>query len=98
MVSAMLDGGARSQLATTRFGDVRWVPSIDSTNRHLLQEARAGAAEGTVVVADHQWSGRARLARTWVAPQGSALLATGLVRPGLPPARLRILSSITALA
>src|SRR5436853_130618 len=62
MVSAMLDGGARSQLATTRFGDVRWVPSIDSTNRHLLQEARDGAAEGTVVVADHQGSGLARQA------------------------------------
>ena len=76
MVSAMLDGGARAQLATTRFGDVRWVPSIDSTNRHLLQEARAGAAEGTVVVADHQGSGRGRLDRTWVAPPGSSLLTS----------------------
>ena len=98
MVSAMLDGGARSQLATTRFGDVRWVPSIDSTNRHLLQEARAGAAEGTVVVADHQGSGRGRLDRTWVAPPGSSLLASVLLRPELPPERLHLLTSIMALA
>jgi len=94
----MLDGGARSQLATTRFGDVRWVPSIDSTNRHLLQEARAGAAEGTVVVADHQGSGRGRLDRTWVAPPGSSLLASVLLRPELPPERLHLLTSIMALA
>src|SRR5256885_3881939 len=98
MVSAMLDGGARSQLATTRFGDVRWVPSIDSTNRHLLQEARDGAAEGTVVVADHQGSGRGRLDRTWVAPPGSSLLASVLLRPELPPERLHLLTSIMALA
>jgi BirA family biotin operon repressor/biotin-[acetyl-CoA-carboxylase] ligase len=94
----MLDGGATSRLATTRFGDVRWLPSIGSTNRHLLQEARGGAAEGTVVVADHQESGRGRLDRAWVAPPGSSLLVSVLLRPDLPLERLHLLTAVVALA
>ncbi|HWC39452.1 MAG TPA: biotin--[acetyl-CoA-carboxylase] ligase [Acidimicrobiales bacterium] len=94
----MLDGGATSRLATTRFGDVRWLPSVDSTNRHLLQEARAGAPEGTVVVADHQASGRGRLDRAWVAPPGSSLLVSVLLRPDLPLERLHLLTAVVALA
>jgi BirA family biotin operon repressor/biotin-[acetyl-CoA-carboxylase] ligase len=94
----MLHGGARSRLATTRFGDVRWLPSIDSTNRHLLREARAGAAEGTVVVADHQESGRGRLDRVWVAPPRSSLLLSVLLRPDLPLERLHLLTAIVGLA
>jgi BirA family biotin operon repressor/biotin-[acetyl-CoA-carboxylase] ligase len=98
MVSSMLDGGARSQLASTRFGDVRWLPSTGSTNRHLLEQARADAPEGTVVVADHQDSGRGRLDRAWVAPPGSSLLVSVLLRPELPLERLHLLTSIMALA
>ena len=47
----------------------------------MLDEARAGAAEGLVVVADHQTAGRGRLGRTWVAPPGSSLLVSVLFRP-----------------
>src|SRR5205085_11091393 len=53
----------------------------DSTNTRLLDEARAGAPEGLVVVADHQTAGRGRLGRTWVAPAGSSLLVSVLFRP-----------------
>jgi BirA family transcriptional regulator, biotin operon repressor / biotin---[acetyl-CoA-carboxylase] ligase len=98
MVSAMLDGGARTQLASTRFGDIRWLPSIDSTNRYVLDEAKAGAAEGAVVVADHQEAGRGRLDRDWVAPAGSSLLVSVLLRPDLPLERLHLLTSVVAMA
>ena len=94
----MLDGGARAQLASTRFGDVRWLPSIDSTNRSVLDEARRGAAEGVVIVADHQEAGRGRLDRDWVAPAGSSLLVSVLLRPDLPLERLHLLSSVVAMA
>ena len=56
--------------------EVRRFASIDSTNRYLLDEARAGAPEGVVAVADHQDAGRGRLGRTWER-------AAGLVAPGL---------------
>src|SRR5947208_2273673 len=61
--------------------EVRRFAELDSTNRWLLDEARAGAAEGLVVVADHQTAGRGRLGRTWVAPPGSSLLVSVLFRP-----------------
>ena len=48
--------------------DIRCFDSIDSTNRYLLEEARKGAADGVVAVADHQTAGRGRLGRRWEAP------------------------------
>jgi len=61
--------------------DVRRFESIDSTNRYLLDEARAGAPEGVVAVADHQTAGRGRQGRSWVAPPGGSLLVSVLLRP-----------------
>jgi BirA family transcriptional regulator, biotin operon repressor / biotin---[acetyl-CoA-carboxylase] ligase len=60
---------------------VRWVDEVDSTNRVLMDEARAGAAGGEVLVADHQTAGRGRLSRTWTAPPGANLLVSVLLRP-----------------
>jgi len=60
--------------------EVRRYGSLDSTNRLLLDEARAGAPEGLVLVADHQTAGRGRLGRSWGAAPGSALLVSVLVR------------------
>jgi BirA family transcriptional regulator, biotin operon repressor / biotin---[acetyl-CoA-carboxylase] ligase len=53
---------------------------LDSTNRHLLDAARSGVADGMVVVADVQTAGRGRLDRSWQAPPGSSLLVSALVR------------------
>ena len=41
-----------------RFTDIRRFDSIDSTNQYLLDEARRGAPEGVVAVAEHQSAGR----------------------------------------
>jgi BirA family biotin operon repressor/biotin-[acetyl-CoA-carboxylase] ligase len=77
---------------------VRRFAEIDSTNRYLLDEARSGAPEGVVVVADHQTAGRGRLGRTWTAPAGSSLLMSVLLRPTLPPARMHLVTAAMALA
>jgi BirA family biotin operon repressor/biotin-[acetyl-CoA-carboxylase] ligase len=61
---------------------VEWFSSLDSTNRHALDAARAGAADGLVVVADVQTAGRGRLGRRWEAPPGASLLVTVLLRRG----------------
>ena len=81
-----------------RFTDIRRFESIDSTNRYLLDEARAGAPEGVVAVASHQTAGRGRLGRSWEAPAGSNLLASVLLRPELPPDRRHLASAVVALA
>ncbi len=82
----------------TRFTNIRRFDSIDSTNRYLLDEARAGAPEGVVAVADHQSAGRGRLGRTWEAPPGSNLLVSVLLRPDLPGDQRHLASAVVALA
>ena len=82
----------------TRFTDVRRFESIDSTNRYLLDEARGGAPEGVVAVADHQTAGRGRLGRTWESPPDASLLCSVLLRPSLPVERLHLVTAVVALA
>jgi len=73
-----------ARLAGTRFTTVRIHAELASTNTAVVDEARSGAAEGLVVVADHQTAGRGRLGRTWSAEPGTALLVSVLLRPPLP--------------
>jgi BirA family biotin operon repressor/biotin-[acetyl-CoA-carboxylase] ligase len=72
--------------------------SLDSTNRYLLDEARAGAPEGLVAVADYQTAGRGRRGRSWVAPPGGSLLVSVLLRPALAPDRTQLVSIAAGLA
>jgi BirA family transcriptional regulator, biotin operon repressor / biotin---[acetyl-CoA-carboxylase] ligase len=81
-----------------RFNDVRRFAEIDSTNRWVAEQARGGAAEGLVALAGMQSAGRGRLDRTWIAPAGSALLCTVLVRPQMPVARWHWLNLAMAVA
>lgn len=57
-----------------------------STNDDALAAARAGAASGSVFVADHQTRGRGRRGKTWVAAPGQHLLFSILVRDVQPRA------------
>jgi BirA family transcriptional regulator, biotin operon repressor / biotin---[acetyl-CoA-carboxylase] ligase len=81
-----------------RFHDVRWVDETDSTNSRLLDEARAGAPEGVVLVADHQTAGRGRLGRRWEAPPGSSLLVSVLLRPDVLLRQAHLVTMAAGLA
>jgi BirA family transcriptional regulator, biotin operon repressor / biotin---[acetyl-CoA-carboxylase] ligase len=94
----MLDPDANARLAGTRFPAVRWEAEVDSTNRVLLEEARGGAGEGTVLVADHQTAGRGRLGRTWTAPPGASLLVSVLLRPALAADELHLCTMAVGVA
>jgi BirA family transcriptional regulator, biotin operon repressor / biotin---[acetyl-CoA-carboxylase] ligase len=80
------------------FHDIRSFDSLDSTNRYLLDEARRGAPEGVVAIADHQTAGRGRRGRDWVAPPGSSLLVSVLLRPALAPERTQLVSMACGVA
>ena len=77
---------------------MRRFEELDSTNRYLVDEARAGAPEGVVAVADRQTAGRGRLNRTWEAPPGSSLLVSVLLRPDLLPTHLHSTTMAAAVA
>jgi BirA family biotin operon repressor/biotin-[acetyl-CoA-carboxylase] ligase len=78
--------------------DVRRFAELDSTNRYVRDQARGGAPEGLVVVADFQSAGRGRLGRRWEAPPGTALLVSVLLRPLLAPDELHLCTAAVALA
>jgi BirA family biotin operon repressor/biotin-[acetyl-CoA-carboxylase] ligase len=84
--------------AGTRFGPIRRFAEIDSTNRYVVDEARAGAPEGLVAVADYQSAGRGRLGRRWEAPPGANLLVSVLLRPTLAVDELNLCTVAVALA
>ncbi|MDA8278464.1 MAG: biotin--[acetyl-CoA-carboxylase] ligase [Actinomycetota bacterium] len=52
-----------------------------STNSELLAYAKEGGLEGSVLVTDHQSSGKGRLGRTWSDEPGTSLLMSILLRP-----------------
>ena len=88
----------RDRLAGTRFTTVRTYGELDSTNTALVEEARRGAPEGLVLVADHQTGGRGRLGRTWSAAPGAALLVSVLLRPPLPIDEVSVVLMAAGLA
>jgi BirA family biotin operon repressor/biotin-[acetyl-CoA-carboxylase] ligase len=59
-----------------------------STNTDLTEQGRAGAPEGTVLVAEQQDAARGRLDRRWSAPARSGLFLSMLLRPTVPRERL----------
>jgi BirA family biotin operon repressor/biotin-[acetyl-CoA-carboxylase] ligase len=77
---------------------VEVLDSAPSTNAVLAERARGGAADGLVVVAEHQTSGRGRLDRSWETPARSALTVSVLVRPDSHPDRWPWLPLLTGLA
>lgn len=78
--------------------DIRVLAETGSTSSDLAALARAGAAEGTVVVADHQAAGRGRLDRTWLSPPGTGIAMSMLFRPAVPVAHWPWLPLLTGVA
>ena len=70
--------------------------SITSTNTYLIQEAKNGAKNKTVIVADQQTSGRGRLGRTFESPDRCGLYMSILLREvvGFNPALLTVITSL----
>ena len=86
-----------------RLADSRWsvelLAASPSTNAAAAARVRAGAAEGLVVVADHQTAGRGRLDRRWVTPPRSALTMSAVLTPDdVPVARWSWLPLLTGVA
>jgi len=96
-----LDGPALAAALTRDsrlWRSVEVVDEIGSTNAELVAAAARGAPEGTVLVAEHQVSGRGRLDRTWTSPPRAGLTVSFLLRPDVPAARRGWLPLLTGVA
>ena len=71
---------------------------VESTNTALRDLARAGADEGTVVLAEAQRHGRGRLGQEWFSPAGVNLYASVLFRERIAPREAGPFSLIAGLA
>lgn len=60
---------------------LHWFAEIDSTNRHALAIAAAGAEHGTAVIAEAQTAGRGRLGRAFFSPPRTNLYVSFVLRP-----------------
>jgi BirA family transcriptional regulator, biotin operon repressor / biotin---[acetyl-CoA-carboxylase] ligase len=93
-----LDLSAVELLLQTQFVGRRlvYLTNTTSTMDIARREARDGAGDGTVVLAEEQTAGRGRFGRSWVSPAGKNLYLTLVLRPDA--IRLRALSIVAPLA
>ncbi len=85
--------------------DTRWaghptvfLPETDSTNNEAKRRAEAGAAHGTLVVAEFQEAGKGRRGRNWTSQSGTGIWMTILLKPDFPPSQAAMLTLVAAMA
>jgi BirA family biotin operon repressor/biotin-[acetyl-CoA-carboxylase] ligase len=83
---------AEAALAAGLGGPAHYRAEVGSTNTELVRLARAGEPAWSVFVAGFQAAGRGRLGRSWVAPPGTSLMVSLLLRPALAPAEAPLVS------
>jgi len=71
---------------------------LDSTNREALDQARAGAPEGTLIYSEMQLAGKGRLDRNWFSAAGKGLYFSLILRPEQPWKFWPILTHVASVA
>lgn len=71
---------------------------VDSTNSEIKRLARSGAKNGTVVIAEHQTSGRGRLGRSFFSPAGSGIYMSFLHKPSFDAEKATLVTTAVSVA
>ena len=91
--------GAGTALQTSFIGhQIEHHHQVASTNDIAIARGKAGAAEGTIVIAEHQTAGRGRYGRRWEAPPGKCLLVSVVFRHRLLQNQIHLPNLIGAIA
>jgi len=69
-----------------------------STNTIAMESANAGAAHGSVFLAEQQTAGRGRGNNQWHSAESAGIYCSVIVRPALPPSEVLVLSLAAGLA
>lgn len=75
-----------------------FLDQVDSTNTRAKQLAESGAPDGTVVVAETQSAAKGRRGRSWMAPAGTGVWFSLLLRPQIEPEHASMLTLVAAMA
>ena len=84
------------RLTSTLWTELSGGGETGSTNDDARALARAGAVEGSVVLATRQRTGRGRMGRTWESPTGGVYLSA-VLRPAVAPTQVASLALAVAL-
>lgn len=79
-------------------GEIKYFDEIESTNEYAKELAEQGISEGTLVIADHQKTGRGRLDRKWYSPRSVNLYLSIILRPKINIKDVNILTLITSIS
>jgi BirA family biotin operon repressor/biotin-[acetyl-CoA-carboxylase] ligase len=90
-----IQSGLECQLVGSR---ILSLDDADSTNLQACRLGDEGAADGLVVIADRQSSGKGRMGRRWESPGGVNLYASILLRPPVLPFEAPKLTFLSAVA
>jgi BirA family biotin operon repressor/biotin-[acetyl-CoA-carboxylase] ligase len=94
-VGGSLQPDAVLPLLRGRFGrDYRYLERCPSTQRELSDDA----AEGALAATDEQTEGRGRLGKSWLAPPGTSVLCSIVLRPPVRAERLPELMPVAGRA
>ena len=89
----------RATLQTAFIGcRIEHFSQVASTNDIAIERGKTGAAEGTLIIAEHQTAGRGRYGRSWEAPPGKCLLVSVVFRHRLLRDQIALPNLIGAMA
>ena len=77
---------------------VHFARETDSTNLWIKRQAKEGASEGTLALAEFQSAGRGRLGRSWEVPEGTSVMMSILLRPKFEPQYAPTLTLVMGMA
>lgn len=81
------DGAVQNELAESwGISDLQFYVRTESTQKIARALADAGAPGWTLIVTDHQTSGRGRDGKTWISQPGSSVMFSLVLRPERPEA------------
>ncbi|MCA0754380.1 biotin--[acetyl-CoA-carboxylase] ligase [Paenibacillus sp. N4] len=72
--------------------------TVESTQNLARAAAEAGAAEGSLFIAEQQLSGRGRMGRGWISPKSKGIWMSMVLRPSVPIHFAPQLTLLTAVA
>lgn len=75
-----------------------FLDTVDSTNTRAKQLAEAGAPDGTLIVAETQSAAKGRRGRAWMAPPGTGVWFSLMLRPQIEPEHASMLTIVAAMA